>query len=105
MPRGDEGRYDEGESEYCLRDEGEDELPGEGERGGRRREDETAAGVGEKTSASVAGKGRTGVGGMMRGEARRAVGLDDPAGAGELGWSAELVMACSAPRPPGGATI
>lgn len=42
---------------------------------------------------------------MMRGEARRAVGLMSRA-AGESGWrAAALVMAWRAERPPGGAMI
>lgn len=89
IPRGEEGRPwpRVGERDPEVRDRGE------GERGGARREE--PAGVGEKTSPSVAeaGRGRTGVGGMMRGEAIKARGRRAGVGAGESGERAALVIA------------
>jgi len=66
-------------------------VRGEGERGGARREE--PAGVGEKTSppSDEDGRGRTGVGGMMRGEAMSAKGRRAGVGAGES--RAALVIA------------
>lgn len=103
-PRGDDGRpcpipsAGESEPEWAR---------GEGDRGGARREAVVPAGVGEKTSpsASAAGRGRTGVGGMIRGDAMRAKGRRAGVGAGESGERAAFVIAWSAPRPPGGGRI
>ena len=119
VPSGDEGRNDRGESEcpsFLPAAPAEPAESGDGDRGGTRRHDspsaaapDRGAGVGEKTSASAAGRGRTGVGGMMSGEASKAVGgcaaADLVRCAGEPGCSAALVMAWRAFRPPGGATI
>lgn len=54
-------------------------------------------GVGEKTSVSEEGRGRRGVGGMMRGDARSAVGavVETPL-SGEEGRRAALVNAVAA---------